>query len=338
MSTGQNHIRIGVLLLVATALLAAGWIGVHATPSSEAVRLRNALVAEVVDAGTLDWRPSSQPDFYQQESAPPPARLVDLVDRLDLQPGQGNATNKATELAVWLRPEKRRGGALMTDTLSAIARIPESGRGYCADYTQAFNALGYVAGLDVREWGMSFDGFGGKGHAFSEVYDDSNGQWFFIDTFNGFMLRDSASGDLLSVLELRKRLVEQGEAGLRGVQVQQIPKGSFGFRDDENMWSYYLQGRHQMFLIGANDNLSYDQNALINLAAKVSRAAEQATAILLGIQPRLYVIGSPENREMLADLTRVKYQLLAALTALLLSVTGLFGLLISRLWRARMRP
>src|SRR3712207_6947241 len=41
--------------------------------------------------------------------------------------------------------------------------IRNTGRGYCGDYADVYTALALAAGLSVRSWAFSFDGFGGRG-------------------------------------------------------------------------------------------------------------------------------------------------------------------------------
>ena len=37
---------------------------------------------------------------------------------------------------------------------------------------------------------MSFDGYGGDGHAFSEIFDTQRQHWIFVDSFYSFYVTD----------------------------------------------------------------------------------------------------------------------------------------------------
>ena len=54
--------------------------------------------------------------------------------------------------------------------------------------------LAGAAGLTAREWGFSFDGFGGHGHALVEVYDRGLSKWVFLDVYNNIQALDAATG------------------------------------------------------------------------------------------------------------------------------------------------
>ncbi len=44
----------------------------------------------------------------------------------------------------------------------------------------------------MRQWGFSFDGFGGHGHTVVEVYDRQRGKWLLLDVFNNFHAVDAS--------------------------------------------------------------------------------------------------------------------------------------------------
>ena len=99
---------------------------------------------------------------------------------------QGDALARALLMARALTTKPRLGTAIAKPTLETLATIELVGTGYCADYAKVFNALGYSAGIPIRQWAFSFDGFGGWGHTFNEIWDEANQRWLMIDVFNGF--------------------------------------------------------------------------------------------------------------------------------------------------------
>src|SRR5690606_37056993 len=73
------------------------------------------------------------------------------------------------------------GGPIQGSLSETLRRITERGDGYCGDYVDAFTALATEAGLFTRSWAFSFDGFGGHGHIFNEIWDRQAGTWRMID-------------------------------------------------------------------------------------------------------------------------------------------------------------
>jgi len=146
-------------------------------PPTEAVRVRNSLIFDVTDMREAQWTPSQYPTSFKLEASNPPALFIEAVSAT----GRSNESytddfGSALAIGRQLAVGKFKGGAIQPDTASTFTKIMEEGTGYCADFTQVFNGLAHAAALPVREWGMSFDGFGGSGHAFNEVFDRDRGQ------------------------------------------------------------------------------------------------------------------------------------------------------------------
>ena len=158
-----------------------------------------------------------------------------------------------------------RGNAIQSDTRETFRRITENNEGYCSDFTQVFNGLALAAHLPVREWGLSFDGFSGDGHAFSEIYDPALNKWVFLDTFNSFYVVDPVTQIPLSVLEFREQL-ESNPTALVGA-VRFIDEGAFGMKDAATAIDYYRRGTAQFFLWFGNDVFHYDQNPLVSFSS-----------------------------------------------------------------------
>src|SRR5690606_34840651 len=85
----------------------------------------------------------------------------------------------------------------------AYTGIVNDGRGYGADFTEVYLGLAYAAGLFAREWAFSTDGFGGKGHAFIEVYDRQRKRWIFLDVYNNVHAVHADTREPASAAEFR---------------------------------------------------------------------------------------------------------------------------------------
>ena len=180
------------------------------------------------------------------------------------------------------------GDPLQSDTRTTYQEIRQGKGGYCSDYTQVFNGLALAAGIGVREWGAAFDGFGGWGHAFSEVFLPETGKWVMIDPFYGFWVRDSATGAPLSVQEFRERLARPDP--LAGMSIEVVAPNMYDFTSPEKLIAWYGRGTSQFYLWWGNNVFDYDEQPLVRVAARFSRSAEQLAAIIAGVHPRIRIL------------------------------------------------
>ena len=323
---------IGIVVIL---LLSAGlsfWLISLATPSTEAARLRNALLADVGDSRDFDWRPGNAPESYKEETMHATAQFKGIHQRLF-----SRFENKESEFPRIIRiaehllqVEKRKSVGILADTSTAYREIIRQGAGYCADFTQVMNAMARAENIPVREWGMAFDDFGGSGHAFSEIYDTQLNKWIFIDVFNSLYVLDKANKQPLSVLEFRERLQNNQNA----LEIVPIVKSRFGFKDPEQALQYFERGKDQFYLWWGNNIYSYEDHPVVKLAAPVSRHLEQLAAIAVGVHPKIRIIGTKENANMVKDLFNLKMMLIAILASAI--VLGyLLVMQILYLWRSR---
>jgi hypothetical protein len=297
-------------MLAATASLA--YLGFQVDSSQDLVLLRNAVIAEVGPGGAHEWTPDSIPPDYLAETLPTP----ELLERFAIEATNDSPPADDFEAAVSLaralgRNRKRGRGPIQDDTVTALERITADGAGYCADYTQVYGALGRAAGLSVREWGMSFDGYGGDGHAFNEVWDRSRGKWLFIDSFNSFFVTD-VHGQPLSAAELRKALLDGTSSELRVVPIN---PAKFGFKSPERAIEYYRRGAPRFFMLWGNNVLTYDAAPAVKAFSGVSRSAEQAVGILLGVHPKLVISRDFADPEAVTELLRLRVVMIIFLIA-----------------------
>lgn len=280
-----------------------------ATPSEEAVRIRNSMIEASGNAADFEWTPAQVPTTFLQEKEEAPAVFVRIARSiLDSLPVTASNLEKSLAIARHLMQGPFHGGAIMQRTQETYRTMMNRGGGYCADFTQVFNGIALAARIPVREWGMAFDGFSGDGHAFNEIYDDGYGQWVMIDSFYSLYFRDPISRKPLSALQIRARLRDEGAEDL---EVVQIVTEEFGFKSGAQAIDYYRDGADQFYLWWGNNVFSYDAHPAVRLAGSLSRAAEQGMAILAGIHPRIYIVETRTNREQIRELLNMRDRFLA---------------------------
>ena len=331
-ATGGSAISkpaFGLLLLaLATLLLAAVVLLPYMGSGQGLVKLRNALRFETADETSIRWSASSMPLTFTEEGRAAPLLFRDTATKVagPAESDFGKALRLAGHLVI--SPE-RSGDAIQSSLEHTYREIVERGEGYCADYTAVFTGLALAAGIPVREWGMSFDGFGGNGHAFTEIYDQTLGKWVLIDAFYSFYVTDPA-GMPLSVLELRDYLLQDR---LEALTVMPIDPEQFMFPSFEYALRYYQRGADQVFMIWGNNVFSYDTNPGIRAARHISRSAEQLVGIAVGVQPRIMILSSPMNQSAVKELERLRLYLWIAFGAGVAVVVSLLVLLLTGIVR-----
>lgn len=308
-----NVLAIGLLL---------GYVASLAVPASEATRIRNAMLIDTVTMSEIDWTPAQVPSRFKQESRAPSALYVDVVRRLGVD-AMGSDWEKALALAGHLAQNARDLGAIQSDLDAAYRAIVDEGRGYCADFTQVYLGLAHAARLFAREWGFSFDGFGGHGHAVIEVFDRQRGRWLLLDVYNNVHAVDAATREPLSAAEFRAYV--RGERGPAVVQPNGL--GRLGYKHTDKLVDYYRLGAAEWYLWAGNAVVTYESSALVRFGGTVARPLEQMMAIVVGVHPRIHVVPTNENRAQLARMTSLRSTLEWLAIALVL-------LLMTLLWLA----
>lgn len=301
---------------VAANLLAlgalAGYLLKQAWPPTEAVRLRNALLLQPSSEADFRWTPDAVPADFRRERRPAGTDFLEIVAALDLS-ALGDR-DRALRLAGHLSEHAEDKGPVQDDLVATYRGI-RAGYGYCADFVKVFLALAHAAGLDARQWAFSFDGFGGHGHTFVEVFDRSRGKWLFIDPHNNFHVVDAASGEPLSALEFRDSLLAR-----RG-PVRMLPNGPGrpGYIHEDKALDYFRRGAAEWYLWWGNAVFSYYAHPLVRLAGRLSRTLAHLAANLAGVQPRIRIYPAPESRVAAQRMFALRRRLLAiAAIALLL--------------------
>ena len=283
-------------------------IAPHLRDSAELVRLRNALLFDAADTGAA-WTPATAPADFMREAAPPSTEFQARAATLKLQ---ALPSDWARALAIARHLLHQRHGRVGQPIQSNLERtydvITRTGAGYCGDYADVFTALALAAGLEVRSWAFSFDGFGGRGHIFNEVWDRDAQRWLMIDAFHNYVFTD-AGGRVVSALEFRDAL-QRDPGALRFVAIE--PDARPVFVHEQRARDFYLRGLDQWYLWWGNNVFSYDQALLVRAFAPLSRSLEQLGGITQGVHPRIRVLATDSNRLQVQRMLHLQQRLWVA--------------------------
>ncbi len=306
-----------LIMLGTTAFIAATYGN-----GQELVRLRNSFIADVGALEDFNWNPNTIPKDFMLEKEQAPPEIRNAVDKILTQPTSSlgafeTALNLAKHLDKGAHPN---GDGIQSNTLDTYKTILDSDNGFCADYSQVMNGLATTANIPVREWGMSFDGFGGNGHAFNEIFDDKMGKWVFVDTYYSFYVRNSATDSPLSVLELQEFL--RSNASDENVVVVPIDQEHFKFKTAEKALRYYRRGADQFYLYFGNNVYTYDKHPLLSFLGGISRTLEQSFAILLGLHPEIRIVPTDTNGKWVDYLFHKRHLFFIGIIVLLSSLSA----------------
>jgi teichuronic acid biosynthesis glycosyltransferase TuaC len=313
--TLRRLLALDLLLLVAVI----AWVVAHALPSSEAVRLRNALLlAGELPADQFNWTPDRFPKDYLLETHPLPDELSVALRGLNL-PSQPDNWSRATAIAQHL--QSRLGsekGPIFGDLRTTYQKITSEGAGYCGDFAMTFTALANAAGIPNRTWAFSFDGYGGHGHIFNEIWDDTAKRWRAIDIFNNYVFLDSTTNTPLSAPEFRAAMRRERPAPTIAVLNPDIRPG---YKIHEKAVEYYWQGANEWYQPWGNNVVTVDEHFLVRMLSPLSRHFRSLASILAGVQPPIFVVETPESRTAFENLSGLKLKLR---TAAFLAISLLF--------------
>lgn len=312
----------GSLAVMALALLS---LAPHFGSSSELVRLRNASLLASADSAGFDWQPNTMPADFLREGGPADASYVEAARRLGLAALPSDWDRVLAISAHLLSHPQLAGTPIQSDLRNTYVRILKDGTGYCGDFTRTFMALALAAGMQVRAWSFSFDGFGGHGHIWPEVWNRQLGQWQLVDIFNNYYFV-AAEGAPLSALAMRRALMASPES-LRLLPL--VPGARPGYEIEAKAWDYYRRGLPEWYLSWGNNVFSYDRAILVRSLGPWSRALEQLGGIVQGVYPHIHILADAANAQQVASLFRLRQHLLVVASlvagALVALLTGLSG-------------
>jgi len=299
--------------------------------SAELVRMRNALLLTDQQNVNFNWTPANVPASFQWERGPVDPFFTEVADRLQLATLPGD-WERALAISQHLLGSSAtlKGGPVMSDLRDTYRRIVTKGDGYCGDFVDVFQAIAVAVGMPVRTWAFSFDGFGGHGHIWPEIWNRELAQWQLVDIFNNTYFT-GASGTPLAAQELRQALL----GGAEQVQRSRLyPGGEFGMRFDHQAWNYYRRGLPEWYMWWGNNVFTYDRALLVRALGGVSRSLEQMGGILQGVHPTIRILAEPGNQAQRKRMGQLRIHLFAA--ALFGGAGSLAALVCALvLWRAR---
>jgi hypothetical protein len=309
----QKPWRMGLWLSLALVMLAALSLAPYMTSSTELVRMRNALLLDDRFDAAQDWAPPAFPPDFKLETAAPYPEFAAAVQKMGLL-SMPNDWDRALAISKHLLGSSPvlTGGAIQSDLLDTYRRIINRGEGYCGDFVDVFIGLANAAGMPTRPWAFSFDGFGGHGHIWIEIWNRHAKAWQLVGIFNNnyFVLEDNRP---LSALEFHRALKERPEA----IRMLPLYAGARrGMPIEATAWSYYLRGWPEWYQWRGTNVFSYDQQRLMPRLNAVSNSLGQLYGIVAGVSPRLVILSSSENYAAHESLRRLRWQLFAVLVAM----------------------
>lgn len=304
-------------------LLAVGaWVIAQIYPPTRAVRLRNAMLARRGSFRDFDWTPQNIPAVFQQEKARPYDLFREVAAALNLN-SCGSDWDRALRIAEHLTLLAKDLGPIQRD-LETTYRQMTRGYGYCADFVKVFLGLAHAAGLHSRQWSFSFDGFGGHGHTFVEVFDRTANKWFFLDVHNNIHARNAATNIPLGALEFREALL----VGSPMFRISSNGAGRLGFPIEAKLLQYFRRGLQEWYFICGNAVFSYEASPLVRWASAVSGPLGQIVASSLGKHPLIQVLETPGNKKridaLMALRRRFQIVMLVCLVLLVLLITQMY--------------
>ena len=317
--------RRGAWLSLAVLVLSVLSLAPYLTSSTELVRMRNALVLidhDQSSAADFNWTPASVPPSYLQERGPIDPFFVDVAKQLGL----------AALLDDWARalaisrhllgsnPVKQ-GGALMSDLRGTYRGIVVDGKGYCGDFSHVFMAIAIAADMPVRAWAFSFDGFGGDGHIWPEIWNRQLGRWQLVDVFNNYYFFETP-GVPLSALEFRQAMLgDSTQLKLAPL----YPGARAGWKIESKAWNYFRRGLPEWYMWWGNNVFSYDRAMLVRTFSGVSRSLEQLGGIAQGVFPLAKLMITEANRHQANAMWRLRMHLFVVVwVASLATLAALF--------------
>jgi hypothetical protein len=300
----------------------------YTVSGTEAARARNSLVLDADADANVDWTPPQVPAGFLVDTGPAEPVFVEVAQRLHLaeMPTDWDRAVAISRHLLGSSPTLP-GGATQADLRTTYRRIVTNGGGYCVDFVQAFSAIAGAAGMPMRSWAFSFDGFGGHGHILPEIWNRQAREWQMVDLFNNayFTIADKP----LSARAFRAALL----AG-RPMRMNRLdPAARPGYIHEEKAWDYYRRGLPEWYLWWGNNPFTYDQAFSVRVLSPLSRPLAQLGAMLQGVHPHIHVLATADNLPQRDALRGVRLHLWVVVASV---VAGLI-LVVAALVQSRMK-
>ena len=207
-----------------------------------------------------------------------------------------------------VRHAQREGG--IREELGATYRGIVGGAGYCVDYVRVFLAAARCKGLFCRQWAFAFDGFGGHGHTFVEVFDRTLARWIFLDVHNNVFAVGTGSDEPLGALELQHRLIDRPDT----FEFRQAAPGRLGYPIVSKLVDYYRRGAGQWCLWWGNDVVAREQAGIARVLRPISAKWAYRCNAALGSTTELVAVVTPQNVELVRRTLALRRTFLTALS------------------------
>lgn len=299
----------------------------YLTSGTEVVKLRNAVLLQGELAPDFDWAAPPAPPGFLVDQAPFDPYFVDIVRRLELE-ALPTDWDRALAISRHLLGSSttRAGGPIQADLRRTHAAIVERGAGYCADYVRAFMAIASAAGMPVRAWAFSFDGFGGHGHIWPEIWNREDRRWQLVGVFSNFSFHLDEP-EPLSAYGLRRALIEHPDR-LRFQPLE--PAARPGWSIEAKARDYFRRGLDEWYLLWGSNVLEVESSAAFRALNPLSYRLAQVGAVVQGVHPGLRLLRTEGNGERIDALRRLRWQLFAATASMPMGVVALLVLAITR--------
>src|SRR5690606_34672031 len=132
---------------------------------------------------------------------------------------------------------------------------------------------------------------------------------------------DAATRQPLGALDFRLSVIGLRPAAL----IRKTGKGRPGFVHPHKLLAYYRRGAAEWYMVWGNAVYGYEANPLVRWALRLHPAAGHAMAWLCGVQPRIRLYVTEQNRrtvDALAQLGRETQRFIWCAAALALLVPG----------------
>jgi hypothetical protein len=323
-------LRASTLLTLISLVAVVGIVLWHAYPSSEAVRLRNALLMQADPSALSDWTPKNVPASFKLERLPVPELMLSAARRAAAAT-DGTDLAVARALTAHLMEHATKGGRIDSfDVAQTYKTIVASGAGYCSDVIDSYIALAQAVGLFVRPWAFSFDGFGGLGHIVIEIYDRQSARWIMLDVFNNVLPVDANKNTPLSVREF----IAAFSVDSRAVLFLPIGSGRKEFAIYEKLVEYYRSGIGDWYFWNGNNVFGRADHWVIRAAELLGEGPAELASLALHKFPEIIPIATTSNRAHIQYMKSIEMWLLISLAAII-SLTSIFMLQLVMLTRAR---
>lgn len=300
---------LALLLLV----LAPASLLPHLGAGTDLTRMRNALIFEPLPRAAFEWPGDTLPTGWLRESQPANLFYRETVARLALD-RQPDDWERALTIARHLLGSApvRDSGMVQAGLDDTYRRIVAQGDGYCADFIRVFRALAEVAGLTQRVWAFSFDGFGGDGHVWVEIWNRRERRWQLLDVYNNSWF-DLGRGPI-SALELRDAL-RAADPALKRTRLH--PQVRDGYAIEAKAWDYYRRGLDQWYLMWGVNPFAEDALTASLPGHPLARSFGQGLLIVRGLHPQVAALAEVGNRQAIAGMRWLRLHLLAVALGLL---------------------